>query len=78
MFPHTSLIVIWNKWEKLLNEDVWFNVNAIANLFNVGRPAITKHINNIYEEKELSEVNTMRKFGISEFSTKPTNFYTLN
>ena len=30
---------------RLLDEDVWLNVNAIAKLFNVGRPAITKHIN---------------------------------
>ena len=25
---------------RLQNEDVWLNVNAIANLFNVGRSAI--------------------------------------
>jgi len=28
-------------------------------------------------KNEFLEVNTMRKFGISEFSTKPTNFYNL-
>jgi len=33
---------------------------------------------NIYEEKELEESPTMRKFGNSEFSTKPTNFYNLD
>ena len=27
--------------------------------------------------KELNEVDTMRKIGISDFSTKPTNFYNL-
>ena len=42
----------------LKNEDVWLNVNAIANLFNVQRPAITKHINNIYVDEELMEDNT--------------------
>ncbi len=31
---------------RLLDEDVWLNVNAIANLFNVQRKAIVKHINN--------------------------------
>lgn len=34
-------------------ENVWLNVNAIATLFNVQRPAIVKHINNIYNEEEL-------------------------
>lgn len=43
---------------RLQDEDVWLNVNAIANLFNVGRPAITKHINNIYNDGELNENNT--------------------
>ena len=43
---------------RLQNEDVWLNVNAIANLFNVGRSAITKHINNIYNDDELNENST--------------------
>ena len=39
------------KVEVLLeNEDVWLNVNAIATLFDVQRPAIVKHINNIYND----------------------------
>ena len=37
------------KIEVLLeNEDVWLNTEALATLFSVKRPAITKHINNIY------------------------------
>ena len=43
---------------RLLNEDVWLNVNAIANLFNVQRPAIVKHINNIYNDEELEKNST--------------------
>lgn len=43
---------------RLIDEDVWLNVNAIANLFGVGRPAITKHINNIYKEEELDFIST--------------------
>ena len=43
---------------RLIDEDVWLNVEAIAKLFNVGRPAITKHINNIYNDEELSENST--------------------
>ena len=42
------------KIEVLLNdEDVWLNTNAIAELFGVQRPAIVKHINNIYKDEEL-------------------------
>ena len=39
----------------LKNEDVWLNTEALATLFNVNRPAITKHINNIYNDGELEE-----------------------
>ena len=45
----------------LQDENVWLNVNAIAALFEVQRPAITKHINNIYKEEELYESNTCSK-----------------
>lgn len=31
---------------------------AIANLFNVRRPAIVKHINNIYSDEELDKKAT--------------------
>lgn len=43
---------------RLQNEDVWLNVNAIANLFKVQRPAIVKHINNIYNDEELEKNST--------------------
>ena len=50
------------KVEVLLeNEDVWLNTEALATLFNVKRPAITKHINNIYNDQELEENNTCSK-----------------
>ncbi len=42
----------------LQNEDVWLNAQAIASLFNVQRPDITKHINNIYKEEELDKNST--------------------
>ena len=50
------------KIEVLLNdEDVWLNTNAIAELFSVQRPAIVKHINNIYKDEELSKNLTCSK-----------------
>lgn len=42
----------------LQDENVWLNVNAIAELFDVQRPAIVKHINNIYNEQELEKIST--------------------
>ena len=39
----------------LQDENVWLNVNAIAELFDVQRPAIVKHICNIYNEEELDK-----------------------
>jgi len=62
-----------------LEEDtVWLTQDQMAFLFNKAKSTINEHIKNIYEEKELLESSTMRKFGISEFSTKPTNYYNLD
>ncbi len=56
-----------------VNETIWLNQKTIAELFGKSISTINEHIKKIYAEGELSEVATMRKFGISEFSTKPTN-----
>ena len=45
----------------LQNEDVWLSADALATLFSVKRPAITKHINNIYNDGELEENTTCSK-----------------
>lgn len=62
----------------LENETVWLTIDQMAELFNKGRSTINEHILNIYSENELSASDTMRKIGISDFSTKPTNFYNLD
>ena len=50
------------KVEVVLNdENVWLNINAIANLFDVDRTVITKHINNIYNDDELEKDSTCAK-----------------
>lgn len=46
---------------KFENETVWLDAHLIAKLFNVNRPAIVKHIRNIYKSNELSEVSTCSK-----------------
>lgn len=39
----------------LQNETIWLPQNKIAELFDVQRPAITKHLKNIFESGELDE-----------------------
>ena len=63
---------------KMEDETVWLTQEQMAELFAKSKSTINEHIKNIYEEKELIEDQTMRKFGISEFSTKPTNYYNLD
>lgn len=41
------------------------------------KSTINEHINNIYDDGELEKEDTLRKFGNSEFSAKPTNYYNL-
>ncbi len=60
------------------NETVWLNIEQIAELFQKSRSTINEHILNIYKEGELEQEETKRKIGISDFSTKPTNFYNLD
>jgi hypothetical protein len=63
---------------QLENETVWLTIDQMAELFNKGLSTINEHVLNIYSENELTESDTMRKIGISDFSTKPTNFYNLD
>jgi len=60
------------------NETVWLNIDQISELFQKSRSTVNEHILNIYKEQELEQEPTMRKIGISDFSTKPTNFYNLD
>ncbi len=60
------------------NETVWLTQKLIAELFGKSVSTINEHIKNIYADNELDENASLRKFGNSEFSTKPTNFYNLD
>lgn len=60
------------------DETVWLPIEQMSILFGKSRSTINEHILNIYKEGELSEADTIRKIGISDFSTKPTNFYNLD
>lgn len=43
---------------KLEKDSVWLDAHLIAKLFGVNRPAIVKHINNIYKTRELDRKST--------------------
>ena len=60
------------------DETVWLTIDQMSTLFGKSRSTINEHILNIYAEGELSETDTIRKIGNSDFSTKPTNFYNLD
>ena len=60
------------------DETVWLTQDQMSDLFEKAKSTINEHIRNIYQEKELFENETMRKFGNSEFMAKPTNFYNLD
>ncbi len=40
------------------NETIWLVTEDIASLFGVQRPAIVKHIGNIYKDEELIQIST--------------------
>ena len=60
------------------DETVWLTQEQMAKLFGKAKSTINEHIRNIYKEEELYECDTMCKFGNSEFSDKPTNYYNLD
>ena len=63
---------------RLENETVWLTIEQMSELFQKSRSTINEHILNIYKEGELVKDDSMRKIGISDFSTKPTNYYNLD
>ena len=63
---------------RLEEESVWLTQDQMANLFGKAKSTINEHIKNIYDENELDETLTMKKFGISEFQQKVPNYYNLD
>ena len=63
---------------RLEEETVWLTQDQMAVLFGKAKSTINEHILNIYAENELVEETSIRKIGISDFSTKPTNHYNLD
>jgi len=54
---------------RMVDETVWLTQDQMAELYGKSKSTINEHVKNVYEEHELSEETTLRKFGNSEFST---------
>ena len=52
---------------KLREETVWLTQFQITKLFGVNIPAVSKHIKNIFQEKELSKKVTVSKMETFQF-----------
>ena len=65
---------------RLENETVWLDAHQISKLFDVNRPAIVKHIQNIYKTKELTENATCSKMEqvASDGKIRQMNIYNLD
>ncbi len=61
----------------LIDKDLWLTQNLIAELFGTARSTITEHINNILNEGELCESNTVGKTDVAN-SKKPVKIYNLD
>jgi len=60
------------------DETFWLTQTGMSELFDSSKSNISEHLTHIFDEEELNKDLCMRKFGISEFSTKPTNFYEIS
>ena len=92
-FPNQSQIVLYTTPDGTVKIDtifqdktIWLTQKKMAELFDVKRPAITKHLKNIFESGELDEKvvssileHTTQHGAIeSKTQTKPVKFYNLD
>lgn len=64
--------------EVRVDEDtVWLNQEQLSTLFQRDQSVISRHIRNVFNERELEEKSNMQKMHITN-SDKPVAFYNLN
>ena len=65
---------------KVFDETVWLTQNMIAELFDVQRPAITKHLKNIFDSEELEEdsVSSILEHTAKDGKNYKTKYYNLD
>jgi hypothetical protein len=59
------------------DESVWLTQKKMANLFNVDRTVISKHLSNIFDSEELEKESNVQKMHVDN-SKKPVSFYNLD
>jgi len=59
------------------NETVWLSQSQMTELFNVDRTVITRHVNNVFKEKELEKECNVQKRHIAN-ADRPVQFYSLD
>lgn len=62
---------------KFDSDSVWLSQEQLIVLFERDQSVISRHINNIFKEKELDRKSNMQKMHIA-FSDKPVSFYSLD
>ncbi|SDL15464.1 Fic/DOC family protein [Kandleria vitulina] len=58
-------------------DTVWLSQAQMTELFNVDRTVITRHVNNIFKEKELIRKSNVQKMHIAN-ADRPVQFYSLD
>ncbi len=58
---------------KLVNETVWLNLNQISTLFERDKSVISRHINNLFREQELSKDSVVAKYATTATDGKTYN-----
>ncbi|MFN2926224.1 RhuM family protein [Lachnospiraceae bacterium YH-ros2228] len=58
-------------------DTVWLSQAQMTELFNVDRTVITRHVNNIFKEKELIRERNVQKMHIAN-ADRPVHFYSLD
>lgn len=71
---NVSVDVVYN------DETFWLTQKSMAELFDVKVPAVSKHLTNIFNDKELEEDSVVSKMEITASDGKKynTNFYNLD
>jgi prophage maintenance system killer protein len=62
---------------RLEQDTIWLTQDQISKLFQRDRTVITKHLNNVFQTKELEEKSNVQKMHIP-FSDRPVKYYNLD
>ena len=84
--PKNEIVIYEDRGKKisveatLRKETIWLRQEQIALLFGTKRPAVTKHLGNIFKERELNEnsVSSILEHTASDGKNYKTKFYSLD